>query len=158
MKLLGIFSRSSLPFLHSTLFLLSVLISCFLALDSRYSVRAFRVLQLEFIYFYCFCSFSARIYEQRTIYLYIDIYMFRVGSVLRQFYSILFCFTLFYFIFLLRMESAQRSKKYRSLSRFVNENEEEIIYFFFAQEEDGGESGRKAKDKRQHSILFCTKF
>lgn len=89
MKLLGFFLLL-LAVLHSpyptsfwTLF--PVTISRFLAYDSR-------VLQLKFIYFYCFCSFWARIYSQRNIYLYIGIYRFQVGSVLRQFYSILFSF------------------------------------------------------------------
>lgn len=77
---------------RSTFSAFSTLCSHFSVLGSRFSLYASRVLQLKFIYFYCFCSFWATIYEQRNIYLYIDIYMFRVGSVLRQFYSILFYF------------------------------------------------------------------
>lgn len=86
MKLLGLFLLL-FSILHTRCFwtLFPVTISRFLAHD-------FRVLQLKFIYFYFFCSFWARIYEQRNIYLYIGIYMFRVGSVLRLFYSILFYF------------------------------------------------------------------
>lgn len=144
MKLLGFFS---LLFLDVLWTLFPVSISRFLAHDSR-------VLQLEFIYFYCFCSFGARIYGQRNIYicLYIGIYMFRVGSVVRQFYSILF-----YFEWKVHKKRKNQEKVTRSFLLSLCEWKCRRNNLLFCPRKWRRRKG-KAKDKRQHSILFCTKF
>lgn len=76
--------------------------------------------------------------------------MFPVGSVVRQFYSILFYFEW-------KVHKKRSKKKYRALScsHFANENVEEIIYFF-AQDEDeeGAGVGEKGKGKGQEATFY----
>lgn len=149
MKLLGFFLLL-LAVLHSpyptsfwTLF--PVTISRFLAHDSR-------VLQLKFIYFYCFCSFWARIYSQRNIYLYIGIYICSKSGQ--------FCDNFIPFYFLLNGKCIKRiKKKYRALScsHFANENVEEIIYFF-AHEDEEKEKGKRQRTRGNILSYFALNF
>lgn len=82
------------------------------------------------------------------IHLYIGIYMFRVGSVVRQFYSILFYFEW-------KVHKKRSKKKYRALScsHSANENVEEIIYFFAQENEEGAGAGEGKRQRTRGNIL-----
>jgi len=112
-----------------------------------------------FLLFSFFCSFRRQfmtsvIYIQIYPVIYRYICMSNVGSVLQQFYSILFYFILF--SFMLNENCTKQGKCQRNNLLFFL-----LLLFFFSQPfffcTVGAEGGGR-RDKSQHSILFCTKF